>query len=629
MPISDLHERRTALVLDSLDTDRAMTVLEIARATDIREHIVRPILNQIESLGLAERRLSTAGKFNRFDPPSWRRLKRPTGPTRRLLDACEAVLKRIDATGTAGFRELVVTSASSPDITETAVTRLLVTGTIVRTTGGFSRPGGLDKTSVHGHVVKAIRDLGRPVGRSEVLRMFPGLRSSHVDAVLNRAAHSGQLIHSAGMFAPVDVPKSLTHASDQEILAQFPEEGSITVRELRKRLTGHNTRSLNDAVRRMTAEMRVVRTGRGSYSLPDAPGKTDMSATARVRKIFITNPERVFSPSMVADEADCGVQPARMMLSELYRSEFLDRVGRARYRLRADSSSAVAQLSGPDLESAIKRKMATRRGFWSRDAICKALDASRMAVSIALGELVIRGEVRGNRSRFTLTEFGSLKEGAPVEAAERIRQALVSTDGVGQVNILFRESGFTPRAFQDGLSLLIGERRLGIVDRWAILTDPVADLTAESIPITLRTLGVLLAYGSFANAPKVYRNKAHTAALERLCRLGFAVRRGSDHVLSDHDTLRVLRHPKGGITRLERQILNYLRSKKPQRKTDIASGLGTGRGVINRAVGSLVSKRLLEGEDDRFRLPRRIASEAQLPGKRPAKRLPAYAWSAI
>ncbi|MGY3582316.1 hypothetical protein ACVIGB_000760 [Bradyrhizobium sp. USDA 4341] len=60
--------------------------------------------------------------------------------------------------------------------------------------------------------------------------------------------------------------------------------------------------------------------------------------------------------------------------------------------------------------------------------------------------------------------------------------------------------------------------------------------------------------------------------------------------------------PQQPPTPLEKLVLDHLADYPDLRKFEIAAALGRGRGVINRAVTSLVEKGHLRGQNGRFRL---------------------------
>lgn len=590
-------------VLSALHETEPQTLDEIVAKTGLPLSIVRRVLVALRLNGQAVRKLRSAGLGGRL-PDHWLKSTSPA-PTIELSQACEAVLALIDQHGAARRAEIYAAKQHSDTITEAAIHRLLETGEIVEELGGYSRPNWLDLTSTFGRTVDAIRKFGRPVTRLEILACFPEMQKTHLDAIVHRAIASGHLTREGGLVVGAQ-RTALRHVTEDDVLATFTADGALSPKLIGDKLRGLNTRRLPWVLERLLSTGQLIRVGRASYAKPGTKAGS-LPLVVRVRELLAANPKTVFSAQDAANMLSVAdIQSMRMVLSRLHCDGHAERVAPRLYRHRQAEERRLPSDAGSRRE-AIKKAIDRNGGPMSLAELCRELGGARGPVQSAAADCVRRGELRsypGGR-RYGLPDRDLLTSPPPDEAVSKLLRQLGKTKGLQLLSDLAKGSGLAPNVFAAALDLAISQRKVVTVLLWAVRVSPPVDFLTSSAPFTMRVFGALLRYGSLANVPSKVLRKSNMAdhAVRTLAKSGVVIKEGETYTIAPLPFLEPLRpKPPTPVTGLERLVLNHVAKYPNQRKAEIAKAISRGRGVVNRAVSSLVAKGRLHSLNERYRL---------------------------
>ena len=590
-------------VLSTLHETKPQTVDNIRAETGISLGTVQHVLAGLRANGRAIRQLRSTGWGGRL-PDHW--LKSTSLiPTAELNQACETVLTLIDQNGAARRPEIYAARQHSKTIAEAAIYRLLEQGEIVEDLGGYSRPDGLDLTSTFGRTVDAIRKFGRPITRLEIFARFPEMSQTHIDAIVHRAIASGHLTREGGLVVGAH-RTALRHVTEDDVIAVFTSDSALSPKLIRDKLPGLNTRRLPFVLERLISTGQLIHVGRASYAKPGAKAGS-LPLVGRVRDLLAANPETVFcarDASIILNIAD--IQSMRMTLSRLHCDGHAERVAPRLYRHRQAEERRIASDAGTRQE-AIKQAIERNGGPMSLGELCRELGSPRHPIQSAAAECVRRGELRsypGGR-RYGLPDRDLLTSVPLEEAVSKLLRQLGKTKGLQLLSDLAKGSGLAPNVFAAALDLAISEQKVVTVLLWAVRASPPVDFLTSSAPFTMRVFGALLRYGSLADVPHKVLRKSNLAdqAIRTLVNGGVVIKDGETYKIAPLPFLDPLR-PKAQtpVTGLERLVLDHVAKYPNQRKAEIAKAISRGRGVVNRAVTSLVAKGRLRSLNERYRL---------------------------
>lgn len=580
-------------VLATLHESDPRTPVEIAAETGIHRRTLPRVLAALKATGLAV--CHNRGRR----PDQWLRLRTPTVAP-ELDRACQIVLATIDQHGMARFTDIYTAREYSGTVTEAAVQRLLERGEIVADLGGYTRPDGLDLTTTFGRTVDAIRKFGRPVTRLEISAHFSEIQRNHLDAIIHRAIASGHLTREGGLIVGTERTTS-RHVTDDDVLAVFTANSALSPKLIRQKLSGLNTRRLPGVLERLLSRGQLIHVGRASYARPGAKAGS-LPLIGRVRDLLAANRETVFSAQNISKMLRIeDVQSVRMVLSTLFCNGQAERVAPRLYRHRQAEVTRITS-------DAVSRQQAIKNAIQRHDApIPLELGGRRQAVHSAAAECIRHGELRSlpGGGRYDLRDRDALTSPPLEEAVSRILRQLGKTKGLQLLSGLAKRSGLAPNMFAAALDVAISQQKLVTVLQWAVRTSPPVDFLTSSVPPTMRVLGALLRYGSLANVPrKVLRRSNLTEhAVRTLVNGGLVILDGDDYTVAPLAFLDPLR-PKAQnpVTSLERLVLDHVAKYPNQRKIEIAKAIARGRGVVNRAVTSLVAKGHLRSRNERYRV---------------------------
>lgn len=601
MPPKRYRQLRDA-VLAALHEANPRTLAEITTATDLPLSIVRGVLTGLKANGQAVRQLRSTGLGGRL-PDQWLKSSAHV-PTAELARACETVLAVIDECGTARRAQIIAAREHSAPITEAAIHLLLERGEIVDGTAGYTRPDGLDLTSNFGRTVDAIRKLSRPVSRLEIFARFPEMQQTHLDAIVHRAIASGHLTREGGLVVAAQRSAS-RHVTEDDVLAVFTGDAALSPKLIREKLPNLNTRRLPWVLERLLSTGHLIRVGRASYAKPGTKAGS-LPLVGRVRDLLAANPGTVFSAHDISSILSIGdVQSMRMTLSRLHCDGHAERVAPRLYRHGQAEERRIASDAGAR-QQAIKETIERHGAPMSLGQLCRELGSPRHSVQSAAAECVRRGELLSfPAGRYGVPDGDALTSPPPEEAVSRILRQLGKTKGLQLLSELAKGSGLAPDVFAAALDLAISQQRLVTVLLWAVRTSPPVDFLTSSTPSTMRVFGALLRYGSLENVPRKVLRRSNSVehAIRTLVNGGVVIRDGDTYRVAPLAFLDPLR-PKAqtAVTTLEKLVLDHVAKHPNRRKVEIANAITRGRGVVNRAVTSLVAKGYLRSRNERYRV---------------------------